>query len=167
MYHFSRTLCSLSVPGIQEGAELHAVLRSEIVGKSTCLDSLQWLFSVTFYLKDYPFCCNWWNFILNGWVIILLKIYKHAFLQIKYACFIRDLGPLQFFCLWQILWSVEAYWALFLARVFKTSLKWRPVPSWAVQVLCMGFIGFPRNLRDIALSLFLSFRRLQSPGPSL
>ena len=55
--------------------------------------SLQWLSSVTFYLKDYPFCCNWWNFILNGWVIILLKIYKHAFLQIKYACFIRDLGP--------------------------------------------------------------------------
>ena len=51
--------------------------------------------SVTLYLKDYPFSCNWWNFILfNGWVIILLKIYKHAFLQIKYPCFTRDLGPL-------------------------------------------------------------------------
>ena len=35
-------------------------------------NSLQWLSSVTFYLKDYPFCCNWWNFILfNAWVIIL------------------------------------------------------------------------------------------------
>ena len=90
---FSRTLFFLSVPGKQEQAELHAVLRTEIMGKSTCLDSLQWLSSVTFYLKDYPFCCNWWNFILNGWVIILLKIYKHVFLQIKYACFIRDLGP--------------------------------------------------------------------------
>ena len=56
-------------------------------------DSLQWVSSVTFYLQDYPFCCNWWNFILNGWVIILLKIYKHAFLQIKYPCFSRDLGP--------------------------------------------------------------------------
>ena len=76
---FSRTLCSLSVPGKQEWAELHAVLRTEIMGKSTCLDSLQWLFSVTFYLKDYPFCCNGWNFILfDDSVIILLKIYKHA-----------------------------------------------------------------------------------------
>ena len=57
-------------------------------------DSLQWLSSVTFYLKDYPFCCSWWNFILfNGWVIILLKIYKHVFLQIKYPCFTQDLGP--------------------------------------------------------------------------
>ena len=44
---FSRTLCSLSVPGKQEQTELHAVLRTEIMGKSTCLDSLQWLLSVT------------------------------------------------------------------------------------------------------------------------
>ena len=66
------------------------------MGKSTCLHSLQWPPSVTFYLKDYPFCCNWWNFILfNGWVIILLKIYKHAFLQIKYPCCTRDSGPLR------------------------------------------------------------------------
>ena len=58
-------------------------------------DSLQWLSSVTLYLKNYPFCCNWWNFILfNGWVIILLKLHKHAFLQIKYPCFTQDLGPL-------------------------------------------------------------------------
>ena len=93
--HFSRTLCSLSVPEKQERAELHTVLRTEITEKNTCLDSLQWLPSVTLYLKDYPFCCNWWNSILfNGWVIILLKIYKHAFLQIKYPCFTWDLGPL-------------------------------------------------------------------------
>ena len=92
--HFSKTLCSLSVPGKQEQAELHEVLRTEIMGETTCLDSLQWLSSVTFYLKDYPFCCNWWHFILfNGWVIILLKIYKHVFLQVKYPCFTRDLGP--------------------------------------------------------------------------
>ena len=66
-------------------------------------DSLQWLSSVTLYLKDYLFYCNWWNFILlNGWVIILLKIYKHAFLQIKYPCFTQDLGPLRPSC-W--LWS--------------------------------------------------------------
>ena len=92
----SQGLCSLSAPGKQERAELHAVLRTKIMGKSTCLDSLQWLSSVTLYLKDYPFYCNWWNFILfNGWVIILLKIYKHAFLQIKYPCFTQDLGPLR------------------------------------------------------------------------
>ena len=93
--HFSRTLCSLSVPGKQDQEELHAVLSTEIMTKGTCLGSLQWLSSVTLYLKDYPFCYNWWNFILfNGWVIILLKLDKHAFLQIKDPCFTRDLGPL-------------------------------------------------------------------------
>ena len=94
MCHFSRTLCSLSVPGVQEWVELHAVLRIEIMGKGTCLDSFQWLSSVTLYVLDYPFCCNWWNFILcNVWVIILLKIYKHAVLLIKYPGSTRDLDP--------------------------------------------------------------------------
>ena len=115
----------------------------------------QWLSSATLYLIDYPFCCNWWNFILfNCWVIILLKIYKHAFLIMKYPCSTRDLGPLcPSFCLWLVLRSVEAYRAHFLPWAFKTSLRGCPVPLWAVQVLCMGFIGFPRNPRDIALSL--------------
>ena len=125
-------------------------------------DSLQWLCSVTLYLLDYPFCCNWWNFILfNSWVIILLKIYKHAFLismLIKYPCSTRDLSPLHpSFYLQLLLQSMETYWAHFLTQAFKTSLRGRPVPSWVVQVLCMGFIGFPHNLRDIALSLSLFF----------
>ena len=38
---FSRTLYSLSVPGKQEQAELHAVLRTEIMRKGTCLDYFQ------------------------------------------------------------------------------------------------------------------------------
>ena len=37
----------LSVPGKQERAELHASLRIEIMGNSTCLDSFQRLPSVT------------------------------------------------------------------------------------------------------------------------
>ncbi|KAI4549385.1 hypothetical protein MG293_001715 [Ovis ammon polii] len=45
------TLYSLSVPGKEERAELHAVLRTEIMRKGTCLDPLQLLPSVTFYLK--------------------------------------------------------------------------------------------------------------------
>ena len=112
---------------------------------------------MTLYVLDYPFCCSWWDFILcNGWVIILLKIYKPAFLLIKYPCSSRDLGPLRpSFCLHSH-WSVETYWAHSLTRAFKTFLRGCPVPSWAVQVLCMGFIGFPRNPRDTALSLFLS-----------
>ena len=59
-------------------------------------NSLQWLFSAsaTLYVLDYPFCCNWLDFILcNSWVIILLKIYKPAFLLIKYPRSTRDLGP--------------------------------------------------------------------------
>ena len=47
VYCFSRTLYSLSVPGKQEWAELHAVLRTEIMREGTCLDSFQWLPSVT------------------------------------------------------------------------------------------------------------------------
>ena len=114
------------------------------------------LFSDLVFIR---FCCNWWNFILcNGWIIILLKIYKHAFLLIKYPCSTRDLGPPRpSFCLWIVLRSVEAYQAHFLAQAFKTSLRGCHGPSWAVQVLCMGFIGFPHNLRDIALSLSLFF----------
>ena len=42
---FSSTLYSLLVPGKQERAELHAVLRTEIMRKGTCLDSLQWPFT--------------------------------------------------------------------------------------------------------------------------
>ena len=63
-------------------------------------NSLQWLFSAsaTLYILDYPFCCNWWNFILcNSWVIILLKICKPAFLLIKYLCSIRAWVPMSFF----------------------------------------------------------------------
>ena len=130
-------------------------------------NSLQWLFSalVTLYVLDYPFCCNWWNCIWNGWVIILLKIYKHAFVLIKYPCSTRDLGPLRpSFCL-HSLRSMEAYRAHILARAFKTSLRRHPVPSWVVQALWMGFIGFPRNSRDTALSLSFSLFLFINSGP--
>ena len=123
-------------------------------------NSLQWLFSAsaTLYVLDYPFCYNGWNFILcNSWVIILLKIYKPAFLLIKYPCSTRDLGPpCSSFCLHSHQ-SMETYRAHFLAQAFKTSLRGCHVPLWMVQVLCMGFTGFPHNLRDAALSLFFSF----------
>ena len=130
-------------------------------------NSLLWLFSAsaTLYVLDYSLCCNWWNFILcNGWVIILLKIYKPAFLLIKYPCSTRDLGPPgPSFCL-HSLWSVEACRTHFLARAFKTSLRGRPVPLWVVQVLYMGFIDVTGSLRDTALSLLfpLSFHWLWS-----
>ena len=112
--HFSRTLYSLSVPGKQERADLHAVLRTEIMRKGTCLDSFQWLPSVTFYLKVIysvmPLLLRIWNafwpfedcyllgFVFAQFFYCLklpsMKIYKCAFLQIKHPCFIQDLGPL-------------------------------------------------------------------------
>ena len=111
---FSRTLYSLSVPGKQERAELHAVLRNEIMRKGTCLDSFQWLPSVTFYLKVIysilPLLLRIWNTFwpfkncyLLGFVfapffyclkLSCMKIYKRAFLQIMHPCFTLDLGPL-------------------------------------------------------------------------
>ena len=61
----SQGLYSLSVPGKLEWAELHAVLRTEIMRKGTCLDSFQWLPSVTFYLKVVysvmPLLLRMWN----------------------------------------------------------------------------------------------------------
>ena len=131
-------------------------------------DSLQWLSSATLYVLHYPFCCNWWNFILcNGWVIILLKKYKHAFLLIKYSCSNRDLVPPRpSFCL-HSLRSVEACHTHFLARAFMTSLRGCPVPSGAVQALCMGFIGFPHNPRDTALSLSFSLFLFVNSGPQV
>ena len=112
--HFSRTLYSLSVPGKQERADLHAVLRTEIMRKGIFLDSFQWLPSVTFYLKVIysvmPLFLRIWNAFwpfedcyLLGFVFVqffyclklpCMKIYKHAFLQTKHYCFTRDLGPL-------------------------------------------------------------------------
>ena len=111
--HFSRTLYSFSVPGKQEWAELHAVLRTEIMRKGTCLDSLQWLPSVTFYLKVIysimPLLFRIWNafwpfkdcyllgFVFAQFFLLtkdaFMKIYKCAFLQIKHSCFTQDWVP--------------------------------------------------------------------------
>ena len=124
------------------------------MGKSTCLDSLQWIPSATLYLTDYPFCCNWCNFILfNSWVIILLKIYKHAFLLIKYPCSTRDLGPLHpvssLFGVWK---PTEL---TFLPRLSRPGWEdalclreWYKSHAWALLV-------FPLT-REILLSLSLS-----------
>ena len=117
--HFSRTLYPLSVPGKQERAELHAVLRTEIMRKGTCLDSFQWLPSVTPFsdllLKGNLFSyapltqdmecflpfehCYLLGFVFAQFFYCLklpcMKIYKHAFRQIKHPCFTWDLSPLR------------------------------------------------------------------------
>ena len=133
---FSRTLFFLSVPGKQEQAELHAVLRTEIMGKSTCLDSLQWLSSVIFYLKDYPFCSNWWNFILlNGWVICeeswtLKNWWFWTLLLEKTLAMPLDCKEIQ-----PVHPSGDQYW-LFIGRTdaeVETPILWPPhVKSWLI-----------------------------------
>ena len=111
---FSRTLYFLSVPGKQEQAELHAVLRTEIMRRGTCLNSFQWLPSVTLLncnlfsyaplTQDMECFLALWR-LLFAWFcfcsvffyclkLLCMKIYKHAFLQIRHPCFTRDLGPL-------------------------------------------------------------------------
>ena len=135
-------------------------------------NSLQWLFSAsaTLYVLDYPFCCNWWDFILcNGWVIILLKTYKPAFLLIKYRCSTRDLGPhvvLSFsfsLSLWLILWSVETCQLTFLPGLSRPLQEdalclrewYKPCPR-ALLVLCVtqGILA--------SFSLLLSYPRLRT-----
>ena len=56
---------------------------------------------------------------------------------------------------WPALWRVETCQAHFPAWAFKISSRGRPVPSWAIQALCKGFIGFPHTPRNIGLSLSL------------
>ena len=114
---FSRILYSLSVPGKQEGAELHTVLKTEIMREGTCLDSFQWppsvtllkcnLFSYVPLTEDIECFLALWN-LLFAWLCFCsifffyclklpcMKIYKQVFLQIKHACFTRDLGPLRY-----------------------------------------------------------------------
>ena len=135
-------------------------------------NSLQWLSSAsaTLYVLDYPFYCNWWDFILcNGWVVILLKIYKPALLLIKYRCSTRDLGPrvvLSFsfsLSLWLILWSVETRQLTFLPRLsrpFREDAlclreRYKLYPR-ALLVLCITQ-GIPASF-----SLLLSYHRLRT-----
>ena len=73
------SLYSLSVPGKQEQAELHAVLRTEIMGKSTRLDSFQWLPSVN------PFS----DLLLKG------NLFSYAPLTQDMECFLA---------LWRFVW---------------------------------------------------------------
>lgn len=106
---FSRAFCSLSVPGKQERAELHTVLRTEVMGQR-----MRGFPSVTFY-----FTVNYsvMSLLLRIWIVFWLcddcyssgfvfaqlyfcylklpcmEIYKYMLLQMKHPCFTRDLGP--------------------------------------------------------------------------
>ena len=111
--HFSRTLYSLSVLG-KRASRAASSSQDWDHEKGTCLDSFQWLPSVTFYLKVIysvmPLLLRIWNafwpfedcyllgFVFAQYFYCLklpcMKIYKHVFLQIKHPCFTRDLGPL-------------------------------------------------------------------------
>ena len=83
---FSRTLYSLSVPGKQEWAELHAVVKTEVLRKGICLDSFQWLPSVTFYLK-----------VIYSVMPLLLRIWN-AFWPFQ-DCYLLGFVSAQFFLL--------------------------------------------------------------------
>ena len=63
------------------------------------------------------------------------------------------------------LWSMEGCRVHLPAQAFKT-LRGCPVPSWPVQALCEGFIGFPCNQRNTACSHALSLSPSLFPSPS-
>ena len=66
--------------------------------------------------------CSLPNFIFHL-KLPCITIYKLMQTWIKYPCSTRDLGPpCPSFSLWLVLWSVEACWAHFPARAFKTYL---------------------------------------------
>ena len=58
-----------------------------------------------------------------------ITIYKLTQTRMMHPCSTTDLGfPWPSFSPWLVLWSMEACWAHFATRAFKTSLRGRPVP---------------------------------------
>ena len=58
-----------------------------------------------------------------------ITMYKLTQTRIMHPCSTRGLGlPCPSFSPWLVLWSMEACWAHFATRAFKTSLRGRPVP---------------------------------------
>ena len=100
---------------LQERAELHAVLGTEILRKGTCLvpsvtPSSDLTETWSAQLCGHATCNAFWTFedcYLLGFVFVqfffffyclklpCMKIYKQAFLQTKHLCFTWDLGPLR------------------------------------------------------------------------
>ena len=92
--HFSRILYFLSVCGKQEWAELRAVFRTEIMRKGTCLDSFQWLPSVTPFSESLQ-----WPYlkVIYSVMPLLLRIW-HAFWPFE-DCYLFGFVSAQFFFL--------------------------------------------------------------------
>ena len=89
---FSRTLYSLSVPGKQEWAELHALLRTEIMKRAPAWipfsDSLQWPFQLC------PSYSGYW--MLSGplKIVIRLALFFAQFFLLAKACISTNKAPL-------------------------------------------------------------------------
>ena len=106
--------------------------------------------------------CKVWSFDLYLKKLPCNMVYISTQNSVKHPCSTRDLGPCVLLslslCFWLIPWSAEAYQAHFPALASKTSqdfLRGRPAPTWAVQALSEGFIGFQNHPGNI--SFFLSF----------
>ena len=108
--------------------------------------------------------CKVWSFDLYLKKLPCNMVYISTQNSIKHPCSTRDLGPhvllslSPYLSFWLIPWSTEAFRVHFPAWASKTSqdfLRGCPVPTWVVQALSKGFIGFQHNPGNI--SLFLSF----------
>ena len=108
--------------------------------------------------------CKVWSFDLYLKKLPCKTVYILTQSSIKHPCSTRDLGPRALLSLflylsfWLSPWSAEACRAHFPARASKTSqdfLRGCPEPTWAVQALSEGFIGFQGNPEHS--SFFLSF----------
>ena len=156
--HFSRTLYSLSVLG-KRASRAASSSQDWDHEKGTCLDSFQWLPSVTFYLKVIysvmPLLLRIWNvfwpfedcYLLgSGFAqfffycpkLPCMKIYKHAFLQIKCPCFPRDLGPLH---------PSHQLQSPGLRRPW----QWGRVYVWPVYILCSNFNAHQKKKKSAPL----------------
>ena len=161
----------------QEREERHAAPRTEIMRWNACIgfpslafpygesDYLRPSFDMDCLLALWPLLllaslvtCKVWSFDLYLKKLPCKMTYILTQSSIKHPCSTRDLGPcvLVSFSLspslsfWLILWSVEACQAHFPAQAFKTSWRERSVPTWVVQALSSGFIGFLRNPGNIS-----------------
>ena len=170
--YLSWALCSLPVPDrteIKEMGFLHKIsfISFSIWWKGLSTTLFWYGLSFSFMASITPYflvTCKVWSFDLYLKKLPCNMVYISTQNSVKHPCSTRDLGPCVLLSLslsfWLIPWSTEAYQAHFPALASKTSqdfLRGRPAPTWAVQALSEGFIGFQNNPGNISFCLSFIF----------
>ena len=156
--------CMPGFPSVNNVLTTMLLSHNPLSSDTDCLLTL-WPLLIPCFLDNGCYTYGFLIFIIVERNSLYNSLYILTERSLKHPCSTRDLGPHLSLSLslflpparreWGILWSGETHQAHCLARAFKTSLRGRPVPLWAVQALFKGFIGSLHKPGNI--SFFLSF----------